>query len=445
MQSSLLPYWNLLQSLFLSGRSPGQLIIQYSDACNATCPQCELRVTSRFARSRIDMDDARRMIDAAARQGVQSLSFTGGEPLLYRKELIELIRHAEKAGIPFIRTGTNGSLFIQGNDRNWESRVTRLAEDLASTSLYTFWISIDSSDPQVHESMRGLPGVIRGIEKALPILHGYGIYPAANLGINRNVADNGIRPKIVRAFEPDRFYDSFRNGFARFYEFVENLGFTIVNACYPMSVQTEENRQLTPAYGASSADRIVSFSGREKVQLFRALKDTIPRYRSRLRIFTPLSSLEMLCRFHAGDQEAGFPCRGGIDYFYVDAKTGDTYPCGFRGTENLGKFWDVDLKRMREKPSCRMCDWECFRDPGELLGPLLEGVRSPIHTWRLLRKTEGGWRQWLGDLQYYRACNFFNGRIPPDYDRLSACSPTNGSGNGTAAKQGPEGSRAIAQ
>jgi hypothetical protein len=32
--------------------------------------------------------------------------------------------------------------------------------------------------------MGGLNGVIKGIEKALPIFHKHGIYPAANLGIN---------------------------------------------------------------------------------------------------------------------------------------------------------------------------------------------------------------------------------------------------------------------
>ncbi len=69
-----------------------------------------------------------------------------------------------------------------GNDR-----IRRLVEMLADTPLRNFWISLDSADPAVHERMRGFPGVVAGIEKALPIFHQHGIYPSANLGINRNM------------------------------------------------------------------------------------------------------------------------------------------------------------------------------------------------------------------------------------------------------------------
>ncbi len=412
----------LTRMLFQGGRSPGQLIIQYSDACNATCPQCELRVTSSFVRSKIGMEDTKRMIDSAVRNGVQSLSFTGGEPLLYRKEIIELIRYASQAGIDYIRTGTNGYLFIEKQPHLWEKRIRVLAEELAKTDLYTFWISIDSCVPEVHEQMRGLPGVIKGIERALPIFHEYGIYPAANLGINRNIIgdcqeyEELNRPEL----DLDLFYDLYRQGFGRFYEFVTNLGFTITNACYPMSIQSEDKEDLSNVYGASSADRIVSFSAAEKVRLFEALLDTIPQYRSRLRIFTPQTSLYTLSKFYGGNVSAGYPCRGGIDYFFVDARSGDTYPCGFRGGDNLGKFWDLNVSAIKEKPFCRQCDWECFRDPGELMGPLLEGLRHPIQTWKKFKSDPEAYRYWRTDLAYYRACDYFCGRKPADSQRLAA-------------------------
>lgn len=62
-----------------------------------------------------------------------------------------------------------------------------LAERLSKTNLRNLWISIDSADASTHEQMRGLHGVIEGIKIALPIFHEYGIFPAANLGINRNM------------------------------------------------------------------------------------------------------------------------------------------------------------------------------------------------------------------------------------------------------------------
>lgn len=93
---------------FLKGRMPGQLVIQITDRCNATCPQCGMRTTSDFPRTRLSTERIKAIIDAAGEKGIQALSFTGGEPMLLRKDLPELIRHAGKAGIPYIRTGTNG-------------------------------------------------------------------------------------------------------------------------------------------------------------------------------------------------------------------------------------------------------------------------------------------------------------------------------------------------
>ena len=69
----------------------------------------------------------------------------------------------------------------------------------------------------------GLKGVIKGIEIALPILHKHGIYPVANLGINRNIAGLGkISPKITDNTE---LYQRFREAFESFYNFIIDLGF----------------------------------------------------------------------------------------------------------------------------------------------------------------------------------------------------------------------------
>ena len=31
---------------------------------------------------------------------------------------------------------------------------------------------------------------------------------------------------------------------------------------------------------------------------------------------------------------------------------------------------EMDLSDKDSRPVCRKCDWECFRDPSELFGPL---------------------------------------------------------------------------
>lgn len=403
------------------GHVPGQLVIQMTDRCNARCPQCGMGVHHRFHRSSLAVDTVKGIIDAAARKGVRAVSFTGGEPLLFLDELAELIVHSGKAGIAYIRTGTNG--FFMGEPRrpDFEGRVERVARTLADTPLRNFWISIDSSDPATHDAMRGFSGLVDGIARALPIFHAHGIYPSANLGINRNLTG---RPLPVLGPNPDEtamaeFYHAYQASFARFYRFVADLGFTMVNACYPMSIDVATaTTDLSPVYAATAEDRVVRFGRTEKALMFAALRRTVETFRSRLRIFSPTCSLYRLSQAYAGQGGKAYPCRGGIDFFFVDAQQGDTFPCGYRGGDNYGKFDGGDFPRSPDGPDCFQCDWECFRDPSELFGPLLQLTR-PLDLVRALRGDRKFFRLWCSDLKYYRACDFFDGRKPMDRRRLN--------------------------
>jgi MoaA/NifB/PqqE/SkfB family radical SAM enzyme len=401
-------------SRLLQKRVPGQLIIQYTDKCNAACPQCNMRVSAPFARSKLTTDEVKRIIDHAAQSGISALSITGGEPLLYLKDVCALLRHAKEAGIRYTRTGTNGFLFLHPERPNFERKVTEVCEQLLASGIYTFWISIDSADVAVHEQMRGLPGVIAGVERALPIFHSMGLYPSVNLGINRNVGGQPPPDDIA----PDAFYDYFRQGFKQFYERVIGMGFTIVNACYPMSVPAGDETGLSAVYQASADDRIVQFSDAERALIFQALYDTIPEYRHRIRIFSPRTSLRTLVQQYAEGSDKAYPCRGGIDYFFVDARDGNAYPCGYRGEENLGKFWELDLNRRDTKARCTQCDWECFRDPSEMFGPIVSLFAEPMNLLRRTWNDPAHTRLWWEDLRYLCACDYFNAHKPPRYAKL---------------------------
>jgi len=289
---------NLPLKSILSNRIPGQLIVQITDRCNARCPQCGMRVTESFARSTLDTDLIKKTIDAAAQRGIQAISFTGGEPLLDLPRLVELIRYAGKAGIGYIRTGTNGFMFQRPQSKNFESRIARMVDHLADSPLRNFWISLDATVDDVHEQMRGFPNVVTGIAKALPIFHQAGIYPAVNLGINRNVGGHATR-HLRWADENglERFYDGYKSAFERFYQRAVDLGFTMANTCYPMSIDAQESEKgLSAVYAANTVADIVRFTGFEKHMLFKALIEAIRRFRSRIRIFSPLCSLEALVR-----------------------------------------------------------------------------------------------------------------------------------------------------
>ena len=418
----------------LNNRIPGQIVIQITDRCNATCPQCGMRTTAHFARSTLPSDAIKKIIDTAARQGVQAISFTGGEPLLDLTRLVELINHAGYAGIPFIRTGTNGFLFRHPEKKHFEDRVARLVERLAATPLRNFWISLDSAVDHVHEQMRGFPGVVAGIARALPLFHRAGIYPAVNLGINRNVGGAATRNLTRAAAGSDeaylkRFHDRYLEAFQQFYRRVIDLGFTTANTCYPMSIDApEQDRGLSAVYAATTVDDIVRYSPLEKQILFKALSTVIRQFRSRIRIFSPLCSLEALIRQYGSKEPSRvtYGCRGGVDFFFIDAVDGNAYPCGYRGNENCGGPGELDLGRLtppKETDACRQCDWECFRDPSEMMGPLLETASHPLGFARRVAANPRSLITWAKDLSYYRACDFFNGRQPPNYRKLRRFSP----------------------
>jgi MoaA/NifB/PqqE/SkfB family radical SAM enzyme len=384
-----------------------------------------MRTSEPFKRTTLSIDEVKRILDAAPQKGIRVVSFTGGEPLLMIDELVALIKHAAAAGIDYIRTGTNGFYFARPDRPSFDLRINKLAEKLAGTPLRNLWISVDSLDPKTHESMRGFKDVIHGIEAALPILHDHGIYPSANLGVNRNVGGDATRQCLQSAHMTDaryldRFYQVYLKAFDKFFQFIINLGFTMASICYPMSIEAEANQDgLEAVYAATSTDAIVHFSTAEKATLFQALLHTVPRFRSQTRIFSPLCSLKSLLDQYKEDSKP-YACRGGLDFFFVNAKDGNTYPCGYRGHDNFGKLWELSDDQLDLHHKCLACDWECFRDPSELFGPFLHALSAPIDLLAAIKADPRRYRYWIEDLKYYWACNFFNGREPLRHDRLSA-------------------------
>lgn len=372
-----------------------------------------MRVGNNFMRSTLSVQQTKVIIDQAAARGVAALSITGGEPLLFPRDIASLIHRAGKAGIRYTRTGTNGFIFRNPDSADFSDRVQRLANLLAETPLRNFWISIDSADPATHERMRGFTGIIRGIEKALPVFHKCGLFPTANLGLNRNLggaADNSFTRGGILAGqgEVDQYKEHICSGLRQFFTLVMNLGFTLVNFCYPMSIAPSESG-LSAVYPANSEDHIVRFSDREKSLMFSAMLETLPDWRQKIRIFSPLSALYTLQQVYGGASVRPFPCRGGLDHFFINAGNGMTYPCGFRGDENLGDYRTTSPE-VRDRTPCNRCDWECFRDPSELMGPLVQGVRNPFSLLGRYRRDREFYRLWRQDISYYRTCGMFDGR-----------------------------------
>ena len=101
---------------------------------------------------------------------------------------------ALRRGVRYLRSGANRYMFMPERNVDGIGDIERFAGALVATKIRNFWICMDSADTETHEVIRGLPGVMEGIRKALPAFHAHGIYPAVNLGINRNITGVPIPP-----------------------------------------------------------------------------------------------------------------------------------------------------------------------------------------------------------------------------------------------------------
>jgi MoaA/NifB/PqqE/SkfB family radical SAM enzyme len=391
------------------GASPGQAVIQITNYCNASCPQCGMKKEAPIQRFRLHESEVKKMLEQCVEHGIDAVSLTGGEPFINLALILELLDYGARRGIRYLRSGTNGYMFAPGGKPAGTGELCCFAKALSATGIRNFWISLDSADTQTHEAMRGLPGVVEGIRRALPFFHAQGLYPAANLGINRNVAGAPVPPLRGPADEA-RFFEAFLAGFRAFFSKALDLGFTMANVCYPMSSVQAGLAGERPVYGAISGDAAVNFSPAELRLLFRALLEVIPHFRDRLRIFSPLSVLYALSR---EDESLLFPCLGGCAYFFVDCKDGHLYPCGYRGDEDLGDDLAAALRRGREhKPFCLKCHWECFRDPSQLFALVRYMIRHLFLCFVKKRIDPQMLKLWFADMRYYLRHDFFDGRRP---------------------------------
>ena len=197
----------------------------------------------------MEVETAKRIIDRCAALGVAALSFTGGEPLLCDDRLVALLDYAGKAGIRYLRTGTNGYRFANPNAPGFMDRVARLADALARSPVRNVWISLDSADAATHEANRGFPGLVEGIARALPVFHARGVYPTANLALNRFMG--GAEP--LPGQDGAAFFAAASVALSRFFETAADLGFTMANCCYPMS-DADQEQGASAEYAATSAD-----------------------------------------------------------------------------------------------------------------------------------------------------------------------------------------------
>ena len=136
--------------------APFLVVWDYTYRCNLRCKHCY--IDAGMPRKEMSYPEKVKALDILADTGVASIALSGGEPLL-GEGIFDIIKRGKDYGI-HMSLATNGTLITK-----------EVAEKLAKIGLDYVQISLDSPDPKIHDSFRGVPGAfnrtIRGIKNAL--------------------------------------------------------------------------------------------------------------------------------------------------------------------------------------------------------------------------------------------------------------------------------------
>ena len=140
-----------------SDRTKG--LLRLTMACNERCPFCNVPFEDYDPVTPPEGEIARQL-DAFVLSGERTLTISGGEPTLYRRKLVALVREARERGVPFVELQTNATLVDPG-----------YATELAAAGLTSAFVSLLSDQPSLHDELAGLPGAfepcLRGIDGLL--------------------------------------------------------------------------------------------------------------------------------------------------------------------------------------------------------------------------------------------------------------------------------------
>lgn len=155
---------------------PASVFWDITRNCNLKCLHCY-----NFHRydhySELSTEEAKRVLEEMSVYGVESISFSGGEPLM-RDDFPEIVLHAAGLNFKSVNVATNGTLI----DRD-------IARQL-NLEKVEVQISIDGDTAEVHDSLRGIKG---SFDKAVD-----GIKLLMEEGINTSVCTTATKLNVDR-------------------------------------------------------------------------------------------------------------------------------------------------------------------------------------------------------------------------------------------------------
>jgi MoaA/NifB/PqqE/SkfB family radical SAM enzyme len=148
--------------------------------CNFNCPYC--RGPRKGSEGHLPLEDAIKVIDLWADDGLVNIRFSGGEPTTH-PDLMEMIRHAKARGVQRIAISTNGSMKPQ------------LYRGLVEAGANDFSVSLDACCADGGDQMAGVTGRFNRVVENIRMLSTMTYVTVGVVITEDNVKDVG---RIVR-------------------------------------------------------------------------------------------------------------------------------------------------------------------------------------------------------------------------------------------------------
>ena len=173
----MLRYWFL--STVLNKKIPWLIEFSVTYRCQCKCPHCSVGEYLDKASSKDELSDSqiKEVLSQAAKIGIPKVDFFGGEPLL-KEDIVDLIGYGAKMGL-YMSITTNAWLLSK-----------ELAGELKRAGISCINISLDSTSEEMHDRLRGLPGVYKKVIEGVRYCHEEGIVCILSTYATRNRIKN---------------------------------------------------------------------------------------------------------------------------------------------------------------------------------------------------------------------------------------------------------------
>lgn len=151
---------------------PSKLTIVLTEYCNHICDYC-FKSCDNSKKQEMEPNDWLDVIDQAHALGVQEISFTGGEPFLYR-DFISLIAHCTSKEI-YTKISTNGTLLNEG-----------MITQLKNAGAEFIHLSLPSVSEDIYDKITGSTQHLQKVKQAVRQLKKNGFYIRVKMVLTPN-------------------------------------------------------------------------------------------------------------------------------------------------------------------------------------------------------------------------------------------------------------------